>query len=1453
MSCGSMGGRKSRIWNISAMALCLRRLARELLGRTSCGCLPNCWPVTVGCQSTMTPFWTTQSLRLSSILAVPLRHVFCGLCLLLSLGRKWICPMSLWISPAVTPRLDIMNFGLLVKAMLPLNCLLGLRQWAAEDNVWTPSSVQVGRPPPKLGRRCDAQPNFYGYDVQHSRWLKQLRRLHNYANWARVHQGSSCQVSVVHGLDLWKSILRAPGFYPSFQLWWTGRHCVGLGDPGFVPSHMPPFPFARVLCEVFECEVRHLESLLLRSRVSHRRWRHKQDPNLIFKETKRPPPEPVTSLLSVARAQIAEVDMDESAVEFEPSGTFDDTKPVQVGDRFVNIIHATDSRLYLDSVDGLSTGQTLSQSKPLGALPDLFAAFQEQWQKRWCRHDGWPHSHWDALVSFARRSLPHHPVEALLLTPELLRGEVSRKKKQSACGLDGVSRCDLLSVGSSVLQSLCGLFVRASSDGCWPKQCINGKVSSLAKTLHAAEVNQFRPITVFSMLYRCFSSAHARFLLDWADGWAHPDVHGNRKAHQTSDLWRVLVSEIQVAYSQNRPLSGLIADIEKSYNCLPRFPILAIALHCGVPFSVVTAWSGALAGMERRFKVRDSYSGACTTSTGLAEGCALSCFGMLLLDDVLHRFIHFTNPAVRVLSFVDNWDFLTFDPESAVQQLDLLLQFAQMSDLTVDRSKTFGWSTDATIRGRFRTCGIPVKHCAKDLGAHVAFSKQRTNHTVTARLAELEPLWPRLRASTASYRLKVRALRTVAWPRGLFGVSSAPVGRTIWLRQRRFATQALAADKAGVNPMLHLGLVESFLDPEFLAIFQTVLDARAQCPMDFWAAEVYPVAAGLVSVAGSAPTSILVERIQLLGIGVAVDGSWVDCVGSFHPGSVNFSELCLRLQLSWQRLVSAHVSHRSDFRGLDFVDVVSTRRALSVEDFDQQALFRLGLAGGLFTQDAHSHWNEGPGLCKWCHQPDSLEHRYFECQQTADLRASLAPDVCALRAGIPDAMALRGWSLFPPTHLGWLHLLSSIPSSVPVLDSPFSLGLWNHVFTDGSCLWQSQVAYRVAAWGAVLAQPFTSGWSFEVQGVLGAGPLPGLVQTAYRAELYALAFVLHHAAQGSFRIKVRSDCLGVVNRFHLLTHGKFRLKTNGPNADLWKWVLDSVARLGLPNVQVVKTAAHRTLRSATTRQEAWAFWNNAAADRIAKTANLQRSQQFWRFWEEHARSSTAVGILHKQVVALHLAVAERSVKGAETKTLDDEVDTVPKQSRVFPTVFDISAWDGAVPLQLSLEYGAGMANRIASWWRERTSLVAATEPKWVTFAHLYVDYQLTWGCAGPIQSGKKWLDSFTRPYLEPERNSFLMRVKWFKRALKFFWGTTGQKVGLAICRGSGNAIMSFIAAASIHWDEACLTQADHWLLEACAGPCTRGSKALKGLPLAKAASGMAVSLCVPLSRTAGLD
>ena len=268
------------------------------------------------------------------------------------------------------------------------------------------------------------------------------------------------------------------------------------------------------------------------------------------------------------------------------------------------------------------------------------------------------------------------------------------KKPQAATGLDGVSRADLLQVDANVLQSLCNIYCRAGQDGRWPEQIVTGSVASLAKREGACQTQDYRPITVFSMVYRVFSSIQARALLSHAHHWCHADIYGNRKQHQTAQLWRVLVTSIQQAYDQQVCLSGLTADIEKCFNCLPRLPIVARALHVGTPMSVMTAWCGALATMSRRFKVRDSYSDGFTTSTGLAEGLRFelltacccwmtSCIGTL-------------QPNTQCFEFSALWTtgiFLTWHAEAATQQLDALLDFASLTDLTVDRKKTFAWST----------------------------------------------------------------------------------------------------------------------------------------------------------------------------------------------------------------------------------------------------------------------------------------------------------------------------------------------------------------------------------------------------------------------------------------------------------------------------------------------------------------------------------------------------------------------------------------------------------------------------------------------------------------------------------------------------------------------------------------------------------------------------------------
>lgn len=126
----------------------------------------------------------------------------------------------------------------------------------------------------------------------------------------------------------------------------------------------------------------------------------------------------------------------------------------------------------------------------------------------------------------------------------------------------------------------------------------------------------------------------SEILLSIANGWADQNIYGNRRGRQPASLWKRIIQAVEHAYSANEPVCGITADIEKAFNCLPRWPIMAAATFVGTPFKTLTAWAGALGSMVRHFRIRESFSAGFQTSTGLAEGCALSCYGMMILDHI---------------------------------------------------------------------------------------------------------------------------------------------------------------------------------------------------------------------------------------------------------------------------------------------------------------------------------------------------------------------------------------------------------------------------------------------------------------------------------------------------------------------------------------------------------------------------------------------------------------------------------------------------------------------------------------------------------------------------------------------------------------------------------------------------------------------------------------------------
>lgn len=292
-----------------------------------------------------------------------------------------------------------------------------------------PLPVSGWQPPPRKGRTHDVQPTFHGYDLQHGQWMKQLRRLDNYRHWAHHHFGHSDSAQLTHGLLLWQSIIQAAGFPGGFCTWWSQRMYIGLGDPGLVPLYMPPPAQAAQFFEVFQCEVRWLETQLKNSKRSYRSLQHELNPNLVYRDVRRPMPAPVTSLLHIASTVVTDVVPEDSAIVVDPPQQFDPSLPLLIQGKPVDIIHDTPDKLFVTSVDQVQVAAKVEQPRLLGSLPDIFEAFHEQWRQRWCRHDSLPVSHWNEIVSFARDVIRWEPVSHLHVDPELLHAEVLTRRK----------------------------------------------------------------------------------------------------------------------------------------------------------------------------------------------------------------------------------------------------------------------------------------------------------------------------------------------------------------------------------------------------------------------------------------------------------------------------------------------------------------------------------------------------------------------------------------------------------------------------------------------------------------------------------------------------------------------------------------------------------------------------------------------------------------------------------------------------------------------------------------------------------------------------------------------------------------------------------------------------------------------------------------------------------------
>ena len=1125
---------------------------------------------------------------------------------------------------------------------------------------YTKTSRLATPTPMKMSRKGDIVPLFAGHSWKYSCWFRQARRLQHFAR--HVSKGPQAHQSD-HASLLWNAILHAKGFDGGFAHWFQNADVRAPNAPACCPVSPPDACNALGVSMTMLFAVRNLEKDLRAHCGQYARMRRLQNPMAIFQDLKEEAQCSADVFISTKSTKVDQISQGDLCIITQDPVEWDSSLPIYCGGKKLDVVRQDYDSIWVTCLDGIAADQVVTQQRFVGDPDQILQEFSQLWEARWLRHAAVPESQWDQILAFARVQLPRACHNWPSMTPIDLQTCIRHKKSRTSKWLDGVTIRDLRSLPISALNGFCNMFLEAECTAVWPPQVTAGRITAIPKNSNPGGPDEFRPITILGLLYRTWGTYHAKKALSALNAALPDGLHGSRPGCFAGQLWSKILWAIDHAHAHRFTLSGVAVDLTKAFNFLPRHVTAEALALLGIPFRVLRGWHGALKGMKRRFQLNQILGREIDGLTGYPEGDALSVLAMVGINCIFHAWMNHQSPLCMAVSYVDDWQLITCSAthmEGIISQLDRLVS---LLDLHLDGKKSYLWSTCAATRKEFLDLPYATRTSARSLGAHIQMSRQHTNWSQMTRIEQMAPLWNKLQYSAAGYHMKVRALRMAAWPRGLHGIAATSVALQTFKDLRSAALRALNSTGAGVNAAVHLGLIENCLtDPHFWTIFTTLQCARMAAPHHEVLANFRQIAQGTFRGPRNGITTTLANRVRKLGWSIATDGRVADRFGVFNFLTIGKAELMFRMHLAWPTVVASWVDHRSGFQGLAHADISDTRLWLRGLNLQSQGAFRKILNGAHITQDSKRHCDRSrpatTDQCIRCGCSDSRFHRFWICEAFAPVRDRLPDDMLRLVPSLPESLVSYGWSLSPHTLKPWLQTLQAIPDVLPSqIDVCLPPGPWLHVFTDGSCEDQGNSYVRFASWGLVVAHLEVLDYT---PCFTDAGHLPGILQSSYRAETFAVLRALHLAWVSSRAVHIWSDCSAVVSQLRALTLGR-TVATGHPHGDLWRRIANYVKQIGPGHVRV---ASHVENLDQPGTLDDWGSHWNAQVDAVAGSRNLSRPDAFWTLLEQHRLATRAAREISRHVQTVQLEISLQVLQEADQeKAVED--DPVPESFLLF--------------------------------------------------------------------------------------------------------------------------------------------------------------------------------------------
>ena len=1259
--------------------------------------------------------------------------------------------------------------------------------------------------PRRKARVGEVAPTFLGVSLQHARYFKQLRRLQALSQ--QLRSGLGTLNSQLNREATWRAIRFAAGFPGGFGIWWGVQGLSPVWPVG-LPLVCPSATDLGAMFESMAAWVKQYEIRLAQRRYQFGKQRRVDSLKYVFSDCKLAPAPQVDTLIDRLEVAIEEVRVEESALVLVRAVRLLPDLPVVVQGRVMQVIHHEADQIWVEDVSGVVAGQLLIQEKATTSEAAIIARFHDVWEPRWNKAHHVSPGQWDQICGFAERVMKPLEWQSQPWTLQRFVTAVSRKKKTSGRGPDGVSQPDLAALPATAAAACVSMFEAVEGGKRWPEQLAAGYVNSLAKHLQAQHVDEFRPVTVYSLLYRIWSTERAREALRTVAAVIPDSVQGGVPGRQAKAIWYDVAQTLEFAFLDGCAVHGVLLDISKAFNAIPRYPLWFALRLMDFPVGVMRAWCCFVSAQTRRFKVRQAVGKAVGSNCGLPEGCGLSVFGMIIVDWLLDLWLAQLNKGINLKAFIDDWGLRFHSVLDFPLLWSKVQDFVTAMDLSLDLKKSRLWSTDGAARADLRDFDVTLAHFARNLGAHQNFTRHCWNSVLQERLRTMPQVWTLLRASLSPYHLKLKALPILGWPRALHGIAVVHLGQAHYRVLRSGAMRGLRAERKGANPVLHLASGQFLADPEAWAICQTFRDAR-----ELGGYERMEQILGLFTDSAdmlpkNGPTAVLLSRIRRLGWVVGGGGLIQDSLGTFSLFDAAWDEIGVRMRLAWSHVLSVEAAHRPTFGGLDSVDVVATQQAVEHFSPADQVYLRCHLDGTLFVQNGRAKFQPGVSdVCPWCGQKDGFLHRAWVCVHFEHCRGHFTPAQRRAALDLPECFSVHGWAVVLEEWRVFVGLLlqdSGFSRMSPVGLPKLATSQWCDLFLDGTCAHPKEPMLRFAAWAVTLA----SGGPGVLDNQLTlAGHVTGLCQSAFRAELMAVYEALRWASQRCLRVRLWSDCLGVVQGVRRLLSGGV-VKPNKAHSDLWR-AIASILHEGVIEVQIIKVVSHCSIRSATNCEEEWAYWHNQLTDQAAVAVNTRRPDEFWVAWDALSIALTERRKLHMAVLQMLLKQSRfaHRAQQKETKSVVPVASTPVASTPVVVALPTPPVWKN--PEKMWKRYGRVNVDAIHAWWSEcGTAAFAGTEAiKLVSGLQLFLDFTWSTGHEGPFVHRKKW---YAQKHEIPKAcvTNYGERVRVFLS----IWGTYlknhGLKVPNKVARPCGDSIAKFVVCYYLRWPSSKVAMVD---------------------------------------------